>query len=439
MRYSRPAARFSARRRASATSASRSSRRRADRAPEPGGRQLERHPLVRGQRPGALERQLERADRAEPVLDVELEPLRGGGPRGIARHGAEAVAAVERERRGLAPNAARIRSMTSSTHLAGGQRVDRRVEDRPELREQRLPLTALRAGPRRPLHSRGSVPGRRRAVAPVPSPRGPCACGPTVVESRAMPSPRLALSAAAAAAALAFPAAAAAVAAAERQLPRVDDASSRSRARCRGVHRHGGHDRGDHAADTFNPNRDGQPFGGGDPEPTSCGAGQPAFGQHRVVGLQAAERRRRADQGVRRLRGRRRGLRVERADVAHHAARALPERGGRLGGRAAPGGRRGTNYTVQVGGLGNTGGPLKLRRSTTSPTPTATACSTTLDDCAAPPGHQRVRRLPARAARHAADPLRRHRRAASGSRASRSTTCRAARAPRSAAAAAAAR
>ena len=71
--------------------------------------------------------------------------------------------------------------------------------------------------------------------------------------------------------------------------------------------------------------------------------------------------------------------------------------------------REGTNYTVQVGGAGNTGGPLSLRL-TWFPDRDADGVLDALDKCRTAAGHRALRRLPAGAALVAADPLRQRRR-----------------------------
>ena len=106
--------------------------------------------------------------------------------------------------------------------------------------------------------------------------------------------------------------------------------------------------------DLFNPNRDGQPLGGGDPETTACkGVG---FGK--TVWYDFAPQ---VNYGVllraSGLRRRGRGLRVEPDELAHHAAGRLRGQRGKdllldLEGRK--------NYTIQVGGVAGAGGALSL-------------------------------------------------------------------------------
>ena len=70
-----------------------------DGAPDPGRDELECRPLVvAGRR--RREREVEHADGAEPVLDLELDPLGGRRPRRVAGVRAEALARVERQRGG---------------------------------------------------------------------------------------------------------------------------------------------------------------------------------------------------------------------------------------------------------------------------------------------------------------------------------------------------
>jgi hypothetical protein len=175
-----------------------------------------------------------------------------------------------------------------------------------------------------------------------------------------MPSSRLALTAAAAAAALAFPAAAAAA-----PPPNDNYLASTSIVTQQGTVPLEFAERLDTTEattqpDMFNPNRDGQPFGGGDPEPTSCGAGQPAFGRTawwdfkpqsaggveiRASGgfdvvlavYEWSEQTSRITSTVR----------CQNAEVGSESMLLEVSRG--------------TNYTVQVGGLANTGGPLQFR------------------------------------------------------------------------------
>jgi hypothetical protein len=116
-------------------------------------------------------------------------------------------------------------------------------------------------------------------------------------------------------------------------------------------------------ADTFDPNREGQPLGGGDPEPTSCGGGAPSFGrtawwdfkppfpgrvQIRAGGgfdvvVAVYEWSRQTSRITRVVRCQNDGAGAE--DVL------LPKV------------RKGADYTIQVGGLNNTGGPLELELS----------------------------------------------------------------------------
>ena len=77
--------------------------------------------------------------------------------------------------------------------------------------------------------------------------------------------------------------------------------------------------------DLFNPNRDGLPFGGGDPEPTTLRRRR-QLRQDGLVGLQAAQPGRGADPRQRRLRRRGRRLHVEREQLAHHPHGPLSER-----------------------------------------------------------------------------------------------------------------
>jgi hypothetical protein len=125
------------------------------RAADPRGDELVDEALVGRGRARALERELERADRAEPVLDGELEPLGGGGPRGIARRGAVAAPAVEPQRRGAHAEVPAQALDQVLEHLVRRQGVDGGVEHRPQPREQLLRAEAIRAGGSSPLHCAG--------------------------------------------------------------------------------------------------------------------------------------------------------------------------------------------------------------------------------------------------------------------------------------------
>jgi hypothetical protein len=174
-----------------------------------------------------------------------------------------------------------------------------------------------------------------------------------------MPSHRLVLSAAACAAVLAVPASAAAA-------PPPNDnylASTRIVSSDGGMPREF-RDRVDTSEattqpDTFNPNSQGQPFGGGDPEPTSCADGttygrtawwdfEPPFAGG--VELKASG-----------------GFEVvvavyEWSEETSRITRVVRCQNDSTGSETVllPEVRRGTNYTVQVGGAGDTGGPLDL-------------------------------------------------------------------------------
>ena len=84
--------------------------------------------------------------------------------------------------------------------------------------------------------------------------------------------------------------------------------------------------------DMFNPDKDGLPLGGGDPEPTTCNGGS-SFGKTAWWDFRPPSAGGIADQGERRLRRGRRGLHLEREHVEDHEHGAVPERRGRLGGR----------------------------------------------------------------------------------------------------------
>ena len=111
--------------------------------------------------------------------------------------------------------------------------------------------------------------------------------------------------------------------------------------------------------DTFNPNRDGLPFAGGDPEPTSCGGASP-YGRTAWWDFKAP-----SDGGFEiKANG---GFDVV---VALHTwsertskiTRTLRCQNDEVGSEDVffPDVRAGTNYTIQVGGANNAGGPLNL-------------------------------------------------------------------------------
>ena len=111
--------------------------------------------------------------------------------------------------------------------------------------------------------------------------------------------------------------------------------------------------------DLFNPNRDGLPFGGGDPEPTSCGGTSP-FGKTAWWDFKAP-----SDGGVElKANG---GFDVvvavytwsERTSKITRTVRCQNDGAGSED-LIIPRVSEGTNYTIQVGGANNAGGPVKL-------------------------------------------------------------------------------
>lgn len=111
--------------------------------------------------------------------------------------------------------------------------------------------------------------------------------------------------------------------------------------------------------DLFNPNRDGLPFGGGDPEPTSCGGASP-FGKTAWWDFKAP-----SDGGVElKANG---GFDVvvavytwsERTSKITRTVRCQNDGAGSED-LLIPRVSEGTNYTIQVGGANNAGGPVKL-------------------------------------------------------------------------------
>jgi hypothetical protein len=111
--------------------------------------------------------------------------------------------------------------------------------------------------------------------------------------------------------------------------------------------------------DMFNPNRDGLPFGGGDPEPTSCGGASP-FGKTAWWDFKAP-----SDGGVElKANG---GFDVvvavytwsERTSKITRTVRCQNDEAGSEN-LIIPRVRAGTNYTIQVGGANGAGGPVNL-------------------------------------------------------------------------------
>jgi hypothetical protein len=112
-------------------------------------------------------------------------------------------------------------------------------------------------------------------------------------------------------------------------------------------------------ADTFDPNRDGLPFGGGDPEPTTCGGGT-AFGKtvwwdFRPPTAGGAQIRANGafDVVVAVYTWSTETTRITRTVVCRNASPGSED-------VVVPAVRKGTNYTVQVGGAGSTGGPVSF-------------------------------------------------------------------------------
>jgi hypothetical protein len=111
--------------------------------------------------------------------------------------------------------------------------------------------------------------------------------------------------------------------------------------------------------DLFNPNRDGLPFGGGDAEPTSCGGASP-FGKTGWWDFKAP-----SDGGVEiKANG---GFDVvvavytwsERTSKITRTIRCQNDEAGSED-LIIPRVSEGTNYTIQIGGANNAGGPLRL-------------------------------------------------------------------------------
>lgn len=114
-------------------------------------------------------------------------------------------------------------------------------------------------------------------------------------------------------------------------------------------------------ADTFNPNRDGVPFAGGDPEPTTCGQGAPPFGRTAWWDFRAPHAG---------------GVQIK-ADAGFDVVVAVHEWSAQTSKitrtiacqNDSPGSedvllpevRKGTNYTVQVGGTADAGGRVDFQ------------------------------------------------------------------------------
>ena len=161
--------------------------------------------------------------------------------------------------------------------------------------------------------------------------------------------------------------------------------------------------------DLFNPNRDGQPLGGGAAETTAC-KGTP-FGKTVWYDLAPQVRRRRrscaragfhdgrraSTSGTRRTRG------------SRGWSTAAPTRAATT---CCSTSRARSNYTIQVGGAGGAGGALTLQRRLLPGHRRRRRPTTRSDKCTDGPGHRALRRLPAGAEGRAEHRLRRQRRAA---------------------------
>ena len=155
--------------------------------------------------------------------------------------------------------------------------------------------------------------------------------------------------------------------------------------------------------DLFDPNRDGLPFGGGDPEPTSCGDGT-SFGKTAWWDFRPP-----SPGGIQiKANG---GFDVVVAVYTWSSTTSRITRTVRCQNDAAgsedlviPSVRKGTNYTVQVGGAGDTGGPRELRADLV-PRPGRRRHLRRAGQVRPAAGDRALRRLPARAALRAADQL----------------------------------
>ena len=139
--------------------------------------------------------------------------------------------------------------------------------------------------------------------------------------------------------------------------------------------------------DLFNPDRDGLPFGGGDPEPTTCADGT-SFGKTAwwdfeppSAGGIEIKANGSFDVVVAVYTWSARTSRITRTVLCQNDAAGSED-------VVIPSVRKGTNYTVQVGGAGNTGGPLSMGL-TWFPDRDADGVFDALDKCDLPPGIER--------------------------------------------------
>jgi hypothetical protein len=116
-------------------------------------------------------------------------------------------------------------------------------------------------------------------------------------------------------------------------------------------------------ADTFNPNKDGVPFGGGAPEPTTCAQGAPPFGRTAWWDFRAPHPggvQIKADAGfdvvVAVYQWSAQTSRITRTVTCQNDSPGSED-------VLLPDVRKGTNYTVQVGGRADAGGPLDFQLS----------------------------------------------------------------------------
>ena len=139
--------------------------------------------------------------------------------------------------------------------------------------------------------------------------------------------------------------------------------------------------------DLFDPNREGLPFGGGDPEPTTCPDGT-SFGKTAwwdfappSAGGIEIKANGSFDVVVAVYTWSSQTSRITRTVLCQNDAAGSED-------VVIPSVRRGTNYTVQVGGAGNTGGPLSMGL-TWFPDRDADGVFDALDKCDLRPGIER--------------------------------------------------
>ena len=129
----------------------------------PGGGELQQRPGGRVVAVGAREAQLEAPHQTHALEHVGPHPLRGPCPAGVVLRRAEPLSLYQRKLHGGRADPATQPLEHDGEHLVGRQRVDRRVHDLPDAREQARIIAirqALRPRGRCPLHSVATLTGR---------------------------------------------------------------------------------------------------------------------------------------------------------------------------------------------------------------------------------------------------------------------------------------